>query len=182
MAIFKSIFTPKDKGGGTSLSEQTNKTAADASMGFFQFNAGVLTGTGNHYSKASFEDGVVYYDFPGGKAPIGYYEADGDSTRILCEFDREEIGRLDADGCTRLTRAGLYHRFSKTYYTKFPNPLNCEVGRFYGEKLGFLDEAETHIQLGTFSGDKAGAAAAFICLIYECHSENKYRRFYDRWD
>lgn len=52
----------------------------------------------------------------------------------------------------------------------------------YGAASGMLDEANTHLNLGAFNSDYAGVAAAFVCLVYECHTYYKYRKFYDRWD
>ena len=191
MSIFKSLFkgrssgtyqsSPRSYTSGTSYSTLAQNTKS----GFFQFSSGVLPEMDARYAKATCEDGIVYYNFSGKQTPIGYYEKSKEATRtdIFCEFDRSEIGYVDEHGYIYLSRMGLYRRFvSQGTCNTFPNPSLLEVGRMYGSTSGSLDEANTHINLGSFSGDRAGAAAAFVCLVYECHTYYKYRKFFDRWD
>lgn len=192
MAFLKNLFKSRNNGSNNQSSYSTYSSAHSYSTpakstksGHFQFSAGVLPESDDRYIKATFEDGVVYYNFSGKLTPIGYYEkAEGTTrTEIFCEFDRSEIGYVDEDGYIYLSRMGLYRRFtSQGTCNTFPNPGILEVGRMYGATSGFLDEASTHINLGSFSGDRAGAAAAFVCLVYECHTYYKYRKFFDRWD
>lgn len=192
MSFLKDLFKPRGKSSYQSSSYTSHSTTPSysttpksANSGYFQFESGILPEMDDRYSKATFEDGVVYYDFSGKKTPIGYYERAEGTTRtdIFCEYDRSEIGYVDEDGYIWLTRMGLYQRFVKQgTCSKFPDPSILEIGRLYGTTYGTLDEASTHVNLGSFSGSRAGAAAAFVCLVYECHTYYKYRKFYDRWD
>lgn len=192
MAFLKDLFKSRNKSSSYQSSTTSYSSAPSyptsakiSKSGYFQFSSGVLPEMDNRYAKATFEDGVVYYNFSGKLTPIGYYEKAQGTTRtdIFCEFDKSEIGYVDEDGYIYLSRMGLYRRFtSQGTCNTFPNPSILEVGRMYGSTSGSLDEASTHINLGSFDGDRAGAAAAFVCLVYECHTYYKYRKFYDRWD
>lgn len=192
MQFLKNLFNPRPKSSTYQYSassytptSNSSSTGINTPIGYFQIAEGILPESDARYSKATFEDGVVYYNFSGKPTPIGYYEkAEGTSrTDIFCEFDRSEIGYVDEDGYIYLSRMGLYRRFSSQgTCNTFPTPSILEVGRMYGVSSGSLDEASTHVNLGSFSGDRAGAAAAFVCLVYECHTYYKYRKFYDRWD
>lgn len=188
MSFFKNLF--KKNTYQSSVSNYTSTPSYPAPVkatksGHFQISPGVLPEMDDRYRMATFENGVVYYIFATKPTPIGYYEKAEGTTRtdIFCEFDRSEIGYIDEDGYIYLSRMGLYRRFTKQgTCNTYPNPSILEVGRMYGTSSGTLDEAGTHINLGSFSGDRAGAAAAFVCLVYECHTYYKYRKFFDRWD
>lgn len=152
-----------------------------SSSGNFQFSPGVLPNGDSGYGKALFENGTVYYDFPGaGKTVIGYYKnTEGTRTDIFCEFDKAQIGYVLEDGYVYLTRIGLFNRFQKNSYPPpFPNPVILEVGRM---RFGTLNEAGSQANIGTYNGDMMGAAAAFVCLVYECHTYYKYQKFYEGW-
>jgi hypothetical protein len=92
------------------------------------------------------------------------------------------IGYIDEDGYIYLSRFGLIRRFnSQGQNISIPDPMTVEVGRMLGTDSGTLDESNTHITIGHFTGNKFAAAAAFVCLVYECHNNYKHRRFFEGW-
>ena len=187
ISFLKKLFKASNSSCSSTTSSSTSYSAPvrDTKSGYFQFSAGILPEMDDYYRKATFKDGVVYYNFSGKLTPIGCYEKTEGTTNtdIFCEFDRSEIGYVDEDGYIYLSRMGLYRRFkNEGTCDTFPTPSFLKVGRMYGTTSGMLDEADTHINLGSFSGDRASAAAAFVCLVYECHTYYKYRKFYDRWE
>ena len=187
MSFLKKLFKTSNSSYSSSEPSSVPYSApvGTTKSGYFQISPGILPEMDAYYTRATFDDGVVYYNFSGKLTPIGYYEHGEGSNRtdIFCEFDRSEIGYVDEDGYVYLSRMGLYRRFkSQGTCNTFPDPSFLEVGRMYGTTSGMLDEANTHLNLGSFNGNCAGAAAAFVCLVYECHTYYKYRKFYDRWD
>lgn len=153
--------------------------------GSFIFSPGILPEVDNRYSQATAEAGTVYTRLSDGRdLVIGYYEKATNSNRIdvLCEHDRAEIGYIDEDGYIYLSRFGLFRRFnSQGQNISIPDPMTVEVGRMLGTDSGTLDESNTHITIGHFTGSKFAAAAAFVCLVYECHNNYKHRRFFEGW-
>lgn len=170
--------------GNQSYYDVSRVESSEAS-GSFVFSPGILPEVDSRYSQATAEAGTVYTRLSDGRnLAIGYYEKATNSNRIdvLCEHDRVEIGYIDEDGYIYLSRFGLFRRFNdQGENISIPDPMTFEVGRMLGTDSGTLDESNTHITIGHFTGNKFAAAAAFVCLVYECHNNYKHRRFFEGW-
>ena len=80
MSILKNLFKSRNTGSSQSSSSIYTSTPTYSTpvkttkSGYFQFSSGILPEMDDRYTKATFEDGVVYYNFSGKPTPIGYYE------------------------------------------------------------------------------------------------------------
>lgn len=78
MSILKNLFKGRNSGSHQSSSSCYTSTPSYSTptkatkSGYFQFSSGVLPEMDDRYAKATFEDGVVYYNFSGKPTPIGY--------------------------------------------------------------------------------------------------------------
>lgn len=150
--------------------------------------------------KARFENGIVYalpkyteeYE-------IGYYVLEDGQWKVRCISDKGEIGKIMPSNTSALiyfNRLGDLERqrnILKKISETSPWLTEEEQNRQYNQvakktKLtwlcaevfeGFIQDVDTFdtIAIST-SKDLVGAAAAFICLQYECVMDGKYHAFY----
>lgn len=155
--------------------------------GTFKFVSSFLSDGDAMFNIASYKDGIVYGYFNNSEEKlqiIGYYSYFNNITglKVCSIYNRSkiEVGRIEDDGYIYLTRKGYYDYFSANnpYCTRYPSPLEIELGRILN---GYIEDAETHHEVGEFDGEKFGAAAACICLSVECHTNSKYSNFVSKW-
>lgn len=155
--------------------------------GSFEFAFNVLPEQDARYNKARASNGVVYYRFSSGESPIGHYELTDGGTRvnIYRTSDKGLIGYAIGDEIY-ISRKAQYDRECKvrdehgySYYIKVPIPMELNLAEI---RNGAIKDNRSYEYLGYYQGDKYAAAAVFVSLIYECHSEYEYHPFFMNWD
>lgn len=150
--------------------------------GTFEFAPDILPDADRRYKKAKAADGTVYHRFSHGEKPIGYYEIRDGRVRIYRVFDKGLIGYTQGSEIY-LTREALYQqecRLRSQYGNTAPTPTPCPMVLNLAElRDGVIKDNLNYDILGNFTGDALAAAAAFVCLIYECHTDYQYRLFYN---
>ena len=149
---------------------------------------------------ARFENGTVYAkskyidDYV-----IGYYANEDGHWKVRCASDNGEIGRIMPDDTSALVyfnRLGDLERYKKlqkkiaetsSWFTEeeqnrqYNNAVkNTKLTWLCAEAFGsFIQDIDTFETIAISTGnDFIGAAAAFICLQYECVMDGKYHSFY----
>ena len=138
-----------------------------------------FTGYWNELPIAKYNDGKIYILYSSKPELMGYYNTK--NGQILVSYkDNREIGSvmMDNDGQPNLiylSNFGWYEHMGLSYdRRKQLSFLAAEI--FCGSNI-ILDN-ETSEVVAEYNGDPIGAAAAFICVQYECASCGKYYKFY----
>lgn len=131
---------------------------------------------------AKFNNGKVYCVRNTDTYHIGNYRIDGDHVHVSAKDDRE-IGRVSLNNgkpnLIWLSNVGWYERAGlKNYNIK---PLTLIVAEIYildTNDIQIILDDQTNDVVAIYKGDPVGAAAAFICLQYECSCSGKCHDFY----
>lgn len=184
-----------------SLNSQNTKSSASPqhSENSFSFLPGVLSDRDSAYSSATWndDDHTVYFnDRTTGHRPIGYYRIDANSSNkiTVCDvFHGGTIGIIDLsykDGLIFLSRNAVYERWKEKekfvrkrgLKAKSPIPPISPFGEISNHSnSGYIYDTITGKQIAIYTGNKIGAAAAFICLSSELHTDSKYSKFLSEW-
>ena len=76
-----------------------------------------------------------------------------------------------------LSREAQYER--EKMYTPAPVPMTLNFAEIRGS---YIKDHLSYAYIGDVKGDPLAAAAAMVCLIYECHMEYKHALFYRNWN
>ncbi len=170
-------------------------SAPQSKTGYFEYNTLMLTGGDAEFSKCTYRDGTVYYDYGYkiGVHPIGYYQKeDGENPNeyVVLSLSDKEIGVVN-DDIISFSRLGMYNSW-KEYEEKKRQDHSEEakrdfISRYYPDPsvkivaetgTGIIKDWKTGALIATYTGDSIGAAAAFVALSYEVHSQTRYHQFW----
>lgn len=132
---------------------------------------------------AKFGNGKVYCISPNNNFHIGNYRIEGDHVYVGANDDRE-IGRVTLDNgkptLIFLSNVGWYKHIGLRYSDKKPlSLLAAEI--FYNPDqfdVQIIIDNQTNEVIALYKGDPIGAAAAFVCMQYECSRYGRYHEFY----
>lgn len=132
---------------------------------------------------ARFENGKVYCLSPNNTFHIGNYRIEGDHIYVGANDDRE-IGRVSLiDGSPSLiflSNLGWYNHVGIKYGGQ--KSLTMVAGEIFYNPDKFdvqiIIDNQTNDVAALYKGDPIGAAAAFICMLYECSNSGKCYDFY----
>ncbi len=132
---------------------------------------------------ARFKNGKVYCLDPNNTFHIGNYRIEDDHVYVGANDDRE-IGRVllnnGIPSLIILSNAGWYKHVGVKYGGQ--KPLTMVVGEiFYNQNkfdVQIIIDNQTNDVVALYKGDPIGAAAAFICLLYECSNSGRCFDFY----
>lgn len=129
-----------------------------------------------------FDDGKVYCVRNTETFYIGNYRIDGDHVFVGAK-DYREIGRVSLNNgkpnLIWLSNLGWYQRSGLTYYNR--KTLTLIVAEIYisdTNDIQIILDDQTNDVVAIYKGDPIGAAAAFICMQYECSCSGKCHDFY----
>ena len=132
---------------------------------------------------ARFENGKVYCLAPNNTFHIGNYRIEGDHVYVGANDDRE-IGRVSLNNGSPslicLSNVGWYNHVGVKYGGQ--KPLTMVAGEIYYNPDKFdvqiIIDNQSNDVVAEYKGDPIGAAAAFICLLYECSNSGRYYDFF----
>lgn len=111
---------------------------------------------------------------------IGRYEKDDKGGFKVLSESGNWIGNVDVQNKKiYFTAAEEYEHFKKIYpYVREPVTFYWHAADIYPNEIY---DGETHELVATVEGNPFEAAAAFICLVYDGTSENKYSAYFHSW-
>lgn len=133
-------------------------------------------------TKAKFEKGKVYCMAPNYNFYIGNYRIDGDRVYVDAKDDRE-IGNISLNNekpnLIFLSNLGWYKHMGLTDYSRKPlTLLVAEIFNSNDNNVQIILDNKTNDVVAMYKGDSIGAAAAFVCMQYECSRSGKCHDFY----
>lgn len=137
-------------------------------------------------TKAKFENGKVYCLAPDNIFHVGNYRIEGDHVYVGAKDDRE-IGSVSLSNgrpvLITLSNVGWYNTFGIEYDEK--KPLFMIVAEIYYNPDKFdvqiIIDNQTNEVVALYKGDPIGAAAAFVCMQYECSRYGRCHDFYHKF-
>ena len=137
----------------------------------------------DNITTAKFENGMVYCIAPNNPFHIGNYRIEGDHVYVGAEDDRE-IGNVTLNNgipsLITLTNIGWYRSVGIPYDGRRPlSMVAAELFYFPGSfDNQIIIDNQTSEVVATYKGDPIGAAAAFVCMQYECSRYGRCHDFY----
>ena len=133
------------------------------------------------FRQASFNNGEVYCNGTYGTFIIGYYQIKNNQVTVLSTNNRE-IGRFSVGEkytTIYLSNLGFINYMQQNgWYSQIDSSKDTLFVAAEIFESGIIIDKESREGVATYTGDMTGAAAAFVCLEYECSDKGKYYDFF----
>ncbi len=134
-------------------------------------------------TSAKFENGKVYCLAPNNTFHIGNYRIEGDHVYVGANDDRE-IGSIaltnGIPSLITLSNLGWYDHVGIKYDGKKPYSMIAAEIFYFPDKFDsqIIIDNQSNEVVAIYKGDPIGAAAAFVCMQYECSRYGRCHDFY----